>query len=63
LHSFLLFSYCILLKNADDSKEVIKMKPTLATLEGVDLSAITEAEEKINKGHKEKIALVAYVTL
>ncbi len=42
---------------------IIKMKPTLATLEGVDLSAITEAEEKINKGHKEKIALVAYVTL
>ena len=31
------------------------MKATLATLEGVDLSAITEAEEKI--------ALVAYVTL
>ncbi len=39
------------------------MKPTLAMLEGVDLSTITEAEEKINKGHKEKIALVAYVTL
>ena len=39
------------------------MKPTIATLEGVDLSVITDAEEKINKSHKEKIALVAYVTL
>ncbi len=38
------------------------MKATLATLDGVDLNAITEAEEKINKGHREKIALVAYVT-
>ncbi len=38
------------------------MEPTLATLEGIDLNAIAEAEEKISKAHKEKIALVAYVT-